>query len=184
MRVAMAFAVLLAATAAFANPIAFDMYIDFDPPNHVHSVYPAPYTTVNAHVVLENYLPWDIYAVFFDVDMMFGDALITGSFVPATPVYTVQIVDNGITIIAEDCISEFPATLGYVPVFYTGAPDCVQIHPHVDNGNTIVMCDTMEDYQYCYVLDGGIGMEPQELRELCGNPVQDIAWGAIKSLYR
>ena len=65
-----------------------------------------------------------------------------------------------------------------------GVPDCVQIQPHIDNGHTFVTCGDMVERDYCYVMDGGIGMEPQEVRELCGNPVQDIAWGAIKALYR
>lgn len=185
MRVATAFVVLLLAGAALANPIAIEMFVDFDPPNWVHSTYPPPYTTVNAYIAtdLAAYYGQDIYAVSFDVDMMFGDAVITGSFVPAYPNYTVQIVDNGITVIVEECFGDSPATLGYVPVFYTGMPDCVQIQPHVDNGHTLVTCDMVE-HDYCFVVDGGIGMEPQGPRELCGNPVQNIAWGAIKAMYR
>lgn len=186
MRIAITCAVLLVAIAAAANPIAIEMFVDFDPPNWVHSIYPAQYTTVNAYIVMDLVALYgqDIYAVSFDVDMMFGDSTIAGSFVPTYPTYTVQIVDDGITVTVEDCISESPATLGYVPIFYTGMPDCVQIQPHVSNGHTFVACGDMIERDYCYVLDGGIGMEPQSPRELCGNPVQDIAWGAIKALYR
>ncbi len=186
MRTATVFVMALVAAVASANPIALDLYVDFDPPNFAPSVYPTPYTTVNAYIVsdLAAMAGQDIYAVSFDVDMMFGDAVITGSFTPASPVYTVQIVDNGVVIIAEDCISESPVVLGYVPVFYAGSPDCVQILPHIYNGHTFVTCGDMVEHDYCYVLDGGIGMEPQPPQELCGNPVQDIAWGAIKALYR
>lgn len=184
--VAIAVSVLvLAAATSFANPIAIDLYVDFDPPNYVHSTYPAQYTTVNAYIAMDlvGFYGQDIYAVSFDVDMLFGNSIITGDFVPAYPTYAVQMVDNGITVIAEDCISESPATLGYVPVFYTGMPDCVQIKPHIDNGHTFVTCDNMDEHSWCYVMDGGIGMEPQS-QEYCGNPVQNIAWGAIKALYR
>ena len=187
MRTAIAVDVLLVAAGAYANPIAIDMYVDFDPPNGVFSVYPAPYTTVNAYIVAElGYLTGeDVYAVSFDVDLMFNAAVITGSFVPAFPTYTVQIVENGIVVVAEDCISVFPATLGYVPIFYTGGQDYVQINPHAYNGNTFVTCGSMEEHDYCYVMDGGLGIEPQPPRDLCGSPVRDdITWGAIKSLYR
>ena len=184
MRVAMAFAVVMVAAAAIANPIAVEMYVDFDPPNYVPSVYPIPYSMVDAFIVtdLVAYSGQEIYAISFDVDVLFGNAIVSGNFVPAVPVYSVQIVDNGITVIAEDCISEIPATLGYVPIFYTGAPDCVQITPHIFQGHTFVTCDMVE-HDWCYAGDGGIGMEP-DVQAYCGNPVQDIAWGAIKAMYR
>ena len=183
--VAIAALVLLAAATSFANPIAVELYVDFYPPNYAHSIYPAPYTMVDAYIAMDlvGLYGQSIYAVSFDVDMMFGDSVISGDFVPADPVYTVQIVDNGIVVIAEDCIIESPATLGYVPVFFTGMPDCVQILPHAYNGHTFVTCDDMVERDWCYVMDGGIGMEP-DLQEYCGNPVKDIAWGAIKALYR
>ena len=185
MRVAMIFAILLIAAAAIANPIAVEMYVDFEPPNYVHSIYPAPYTTVNAYITMDLVMLYgqDVYAVSFDVDMLFGDAIITGDFVPAIPAYTVQIVDNGITVIAEDCISESPATLGYVPVLYTGVPDCIQIRPHIDNSHTFVTCNDLVEHDWCSVMDGGLGMEP-DLQAYCGNPVQNVAWGVIKAMYR
>ena len=52
MRVAIVFAMLAVAAVASANPIAFDLYVDFDPPNWVHSIYTAPYSTVNAYIVI------------------------------------------------------------------------------------------------------------------------------------
>jgi hypothetical protein len=180
----MVFAVLLFAAAAAANPIAIEMYVDFDPPNVVHRVDPPAYSTLNAYIVADlGYMGEDVYAVSFDVDVMFGAAVITGSFVPSLPIYTVQIVDNGIIVTNESCFDTWPATLGYVPIFYTGVPDIVRILPHIYNGHTYAVCGSLTEYDWCYAMDGGIGMEPQ-LEEYCGNPIEDMAWGAIKAMYR
>jgi hypothetical protein len=185
MRIAIAFALVLVAGAVAANPVAEELYVDFDPPNHVEVIYPAPYTTVEAYIVTEipGYIGQDIYSISFDVEMLFGQAIITGDFVPAYPVYTVQITDNGITVIAPDCISGYQATLGYVPVFYIGMPDIVHIVPHAYAGHTFVTCGDMEEYDWCYVMDGGLGTAPG-VYAYCGNPVEDVAWGVIKAMYR
>jgi len=54
-RVTWVAAALLAASCALAggNP-GVRVYIDFDPPNYVHSVSPEPYSTVDAYICLDN----------------------------------------------------------------------------------------------------------------------------------
>ena len=174
--------------AAAANPIAVDLFVDFYPPNGVMSVYPAPYTTFNAYVVANlGYLTGDgVYSVSFDVEV--PDVMPPVSdFVPADPTYTVLgIVGDGITVIVEDCITSFPATLGYVQLFYMGTPGQLQILSHPYLGHVFTTCgDPGSEEDYCYVQGGGIGMEPPEPLILCShNPVEDVTWGAIKSLYR
>ena len=102
MRTALAvlmFGLTLIATAA-ANPIAVELYVDFDPPNHVESIYPVPYETVFAYVVADiGYITGeDVYSVSFDVEV--PDVMPPVSdFVPADPSYTVLgIVGDGITV--------------------------------------------------------------------------------------
>ena len=179
--------VVLAAATSFANPIAIELYVDFDPPNGVVSVYPTPYTTVYAHVMADlGYGTGDgVYSVSFDVEVTDTMPPIT-DFVPADPAYNVLgIVGDGITVVAEDCITSFPARLGYVPIFYVGVPGLVQIVQHPVQGHVFVTCgETGGEYTYCYVMDGGIGAEPGAPLDLCVNPVEDVTWGVIKSLYR
>lgn len=178
---------LLTAATSFANPIAIDLFIDFEPPYAVMSTYPTPYTTVFAYVVADlGYLTGeDVYSVSFDVEVTDGMPPIS-DFVPVDPTYTVLgIVGDGITVIAEDCITSFPATLGYVPIFYVGVPGLVQIVEHPVQGHVFVTCgETGGEYTYCYVMDGGIATEPGAPRDLCLSPTQDVAWGVIKAMYR
>jgi hypothetical protein len=186
MRVAMVFAVLVAAVAASANPIALDMYVDFDPPNGAMSVYPAPYSSVYAYVVADlGYIAGqDVYAIQFDVEVPEGTAQLS-DFVPAEPGFIVTgIVGDGITIVAEDCISTFPAVLGHVPVLYLGVPGVVEIVPHPYNGHVFLTCPDYDEYTYCYTMGGGIGMEPLAPLDLCLSPTQDVAWSVIKAMYR
>jgi len=177
----------LVATAA-ANPIAVELYIDFDPPNHVESIYPGPYVTVFAYVVADiGYITGeDVYSVSFDVEV--PDVMPPVSdFVPADPTYTVLgIVGDGITVVVEDCLTQFPATLGYVPIFYLGTPGQVQVLPHPYLGHVFTTCgDPGSEYEYCYVQGGGIGMYAPEPLILCDHtPVRDVTWGAIKALSR
>jgi hypothetical protein len=100
------------------------------------------------------------------------------------PMYDVQIVENGITVVNPDCWDTWPVTLGYLSLFYLGNPGLVEIVPHVDNGHSYITCgDPGEVIDYCYVLHGGIGMQPYETT-YCGSPVENITWGAVKALYR
>jgi len=187
MRFAISVVVLMVAVAATANPIAEELYIDFDPPNHVQTIYPAPYTTFNAYIVADlGYMTLDgVYSVSFDVEVTGGTAQLL-DFVPAQPGYIVQgIVGDGIIVIAEECFLTFPVVLGHVPLLYLGAPGFVQIVEHPYRGNVYVTCgDPGEELEYCYTQGGGIDTYPPGPMIYCTNPVEDVAWGAIKALYK
>jgi hypothetical protein len=177
----------LVATAA-ANPIGIDLFVDFEPPYAMTSIYPAPYTTVFAYVVADiGYITGeDVYSVSFDASVTEGTGVMV-DFTPIDPSYIVLgIVGDGITVIAEDCFTQFPATLGYVHIFYLGMPGIVEIVPHPYLGHVFTTCgDPGSEHEYCYVQGGGIGMYAPEPLILCDhNPVSDVAWGAIKALYR
>ena len=178
---------LTLATTAAANPIAVELYVDFDPPNGIMSTYVAPYTTVAAYVMADlGYTGEDVYSVSLKAEVTDGTGVML-DFVPADPSYIVLgIVDNGITVIVDDCLDQFPAVLGYVPVFYLGYPGHIQLLAHPDQGHVFTTCgDPGSEHDYCYVQGGGINTEPPELLILCDhNPVRDVAWGAIKALYR
>ena len=186
MRIATTFAVLLVAVAVSANPIAFDMYVDFDPPNGAMSAYPTPYTSVYAHIVSDlSYLTGDpIYGVSFDIEVPPGSAQMS-DFVPADPAYVVTgIIGDGITVIDEDCFEQGTVVLGHVPILYLGVPGMVQIVAHPYQGHVFVTCPDYDEYTYCITMGGGLGMEPTAPLDLCLSPVQDVQWGVIKAMYR
>ena len=186
MRVATAFAVLLVAVTVSANPIAIELYVDFDPPNGAISIYPPPYSSVNAYVVSDlSYMVGDpIYAVSLDVEVPPGSAQMSG-FVPASPSYSVTgILGDGITVSSEDCFDSGTVVLGHVPVLYLGVPGVVQIVAHPTQGHVFETCPDHDEYTYCYVMGGGLGMEPLAPLDLCLSPVEDVQWGVIKAMYR
>ncbi|MBN1459326.1 MAG: hypothetical protein JXA57_07305 [Armatimonadetes bacterium] len=169
-----------------ANPIAIEMMIDFDPPNMVFEAYPAPYTTVDAYVVAD-FTGWveGINMVAFRLAVPPETGTVTG-FSSSNPIVTISgDWETGIIVATSDCIDTFPATLGYLSIFYMGVPGRVRIESHLDLGNVYTACDgPTEEYEYCYVMDGAIGMSCTAPRDICANPVQDVTWAAVKSLYR
>lgn len=46
--------VLLASSAHAGGNPGVRIYIDFDPPNYMHSISPQPYSTVEAYICLDN----------------------------------------------------------------------------------------------------------------------------------
>ena len=51
---ALGLAVFVASSAYAGGNPGVRIYIDFDPPNYMHSISPEPYTTVEAYVCLDN----------------------------------------------------------------------------------------------------------------------------------
>lgn len=172
---------------AAANPIAIEMMIDFDPPGYVHEAYPAPYTQVDAYVTAD-FTGWiegiNMVAFRLGLPPETGTGL---DFYTASPIIFIDgDWESGIIVWTDDCLDTFPVILGYLSMFYLGVPGHVTIDPHPDLGHVFTACDNPgETLEYCYVQDGGIGTGAPEPRFLCEhNPVMNVAWGAIKSLYR
>jgi hypothetical protein len=169
-----------------SNPVAIEMMIDFDPPNMVNEIYPTPYTTFNAYLVADfTGLAEGTNMVAFRFDVSPEMGVVTG-FTSGNPIiFITGSWDTGLIVTSTDCIDTFPATLGYLNVLYLGVPGQIRIEPHLLAGHVFATCDEpSEEYEYCYVLDGAVGMNGTEPRFICTNPVQDVTWGAIKTLYR
>ena len=91
--VVLMFGLTLATTAA-ANPVSSDeLYIDFDPPNRLHSITPTPYTTVDAYVVAE-FLDQGWPDGFSAVSFRLSNPLIECPGVMATAVFTFGAVSS------------------------------------------------------------------------------------------
>jgi hypothetical protein len=87
MRTVIVFAALLLAISAAANPIAIELYVDFDPPNAISYIDPAPYTMLNAYVSAELYAPAPVEAISFDLNVWEGTAIVSGTASPSsTPI--------------------------------------------------------------------------------------------------
>ena len=181
---------LIVVSTAAANPIAADIYIDFDPPNEVFFVYPTQYVAFDAYVVIGTYTPWlSASSVSFDLELGPGMGVFATDFVSDLPGALVEgIPGDGITVSAEDCLGEFPLILGRITVFpvNAGLPGYLYLHAHPDQGNAWVNCqDPPEEREYCFVQDGGINTYEVWPRDVCGiSPVISSDWGAIKAMYR
>ncbi len=188
--VAIAVLVLLfvGAGTAFANPIMGDwLYIDFDPPNYVHDVYPEIFTTVDAYVMFSHgdFL-WDgLTAISFTLEVTPG----MGSSYEFTPLLPGDLAVGewytGITVASTECVAtEFPVTIGRLSFVYEGIPGYVAIVDLPDYPRWVMNCDDPgEMFEYCVYWNGGVG-RPGVSGDCAVNPVEDVTWGSLKALYR
>ena len=186
MRIAIAFAVCaLCPLIAAGNPIIGEqVYIDFDPPNLTHSVYPAPFEEVEAYVVVDlvNGYTEDFSSIYFRLATTPG----TADLPTFTNLVPGAIVEgdwfSGISI-TTDCVSAVPPLpIGKLSFIYNAIPGDVKIEEHPEHPNLIINCS--EEWNvFCVRMHGGVAKEAIE-GDCFGSPVEDASWGAIKGLYR
>jgi hypothetical protein len=183
----MAFAAVscLFAVTASANPIIGEqVYVDFDPPNQTHSVYPELFETVEAYVVVDLTMGYreDFRAIYFRMATTPGTAdqptftnLLPGAIVEGDWF-------NGISI-TVDCVSAVPPLpIGKLTFVYNGIPGDVTIEPHPESPALLISC-LDEWLVFCVRMHGGVAKEAPE-GDCYASPVEDASWGAIKGLYR
>ncbi len=176
--------VMLVATMAFAggNPNVVG-YIDFDPPNRIHYVTPAPYTTVLA------------YICFGDLDMgmagasfMVSDVMVDCPDVFAPPSFTNLLPGDlaignyltGITLASTDCMTDADVCVAYVSLYYLGGACCIELLDHPDYPRWVLDCNDpaqVDFYQLMAHGSVGGGLCPEI------SPVEDTTWGSIKAMY-
>ena len=185
----------LAVTAtAGDNPQVF-AYISFDPAGDPlqNAVAPAPFTTVDAYVVL-GCVEGGMTTISFGLNNAMVECpgvMATQAFVNLLPgglMIGDPFTPPGATIASTDCMITDPVIVGYGSYFYMGGDCCIYIVDHVDYPRWVVDCNEpgLVDY-YCLAGHGFVGVAPQcpdvEVCP-CGNPVEDATWGGIKALYR
>jgi hypothetical protein len=113
---------------AGANPAPGNiMSIDFEPPSEVHSVYPEPYTEVQAHVMFlypEN-PTMGITVLSFALDLtpgMWSSAQFT-NLLPGD--LSIGTWDTGITIASTECMMDYATDVGVLSFIYQGVPRMV-----------------------------------------------------------
>lgn len=188
MRTAIATAVgicFLCPVIAFGNPIIGEqIYVDFDPPNLVHSVYPALFEEVEAYVVVDlmaGYTP-DFSAIYFRLAVTPGtaDSPTFTNLVPGAVVEGDWL--SGISI-TTDCVSAVPPLpIGKLSFIYNGIPGDVTIEEHPEYPDLIINCQG-EWLVFCVRMHGGVAKDASE-GDCGGSPVENASWGAIKGLYR
>ena len=178
--------VMLVATMAFAggNPNVVG-YIDFDPPNRIHYVTPAPYTTVLAYICFGD-LDLGMAGASFMVSDVGVDC--PGVFAP-DPGFTNLLPGDlaignyltGITLASTDCMTDADVCVGYVSLYYLGGACCIELLDHPDYPRWLLDCnDPAEVDFYQHLAHGSIG------GAICpdASPVEDATWGSIKAMYK
>jgi len=185
-----ALVLVLAAGTAVANPIVGEwLFIDFDPPNFTHRVDPQIYTAFDAYLMLDlrNSVEPEFTSVSFRLDVTPG--------VSSTPVFAnllpgglaVGNWETGITLASTECITSFPAQIAVLSLYYLGTPGDVAIYDHPEYPRWLVNCDDPGmTFYYCMYSFGGVGKDPAigPDGDCGGNPVEDVSWATIKSLFR
>lgn len=174
-------------SAACANPIITEwFYVDFDPPNLIHTVSPATNSVVEAYVVLD----LSVSATQEFQSISFRLELTPGMW--AEPVFTsllpggvaVGTWDAGVTLTSTECITAFPAPVAKLSFRYLGNPGDVLIRDHPQYPRWVVGCEDPEQvFTYCVLSHGGVGKGPVS-GDCGGNSVQEMTWTAIRALYR
>jgi len=187
--------VLVVAVAAHAagNPDA-RIYIDFDPPNYVHSILPPEESFVRAYVCIDQ-IGEGITSVCFRLE----DISIYPQFSMASWVdlggwgrhdglAPWELTMDHDRRYAPDCVTsdQEPVVVGYVEYYYWGpGGGCVEVLDS-DWGAVIVYdCSIgIEMDAICVLSHGSIAGTPCPAGDCSAAPVEDSAWGTIKSLYR
>jgi hypothetical protein len=178
-------ACLLCPTVVLGNPIIGEqVYIDFDPPNEAHSVYPALFEEVEAYVVVDlTYgVIQDFSSIYFRLATTPGTAdqpsfqnLVPGAIVEGNWF-------EGISI-TTDCLSAIPPVpIGKLTFVYNGIPGEVRIEPHPEFPALLIDCQDAW-FAFCVRMHGGVEQEAPQ-GDCFGSPVEEASWGAIKGLYR
>jgi len=178
---------LVGAGSVSANPVAYDaIYVDFDPGSYVSQIYPAPFETVEAFIMLDmlgSYV--DFLSVSFKISVTPGimmDEPIVESLLPGGA----MVGDwwSGMTLTSTECIdpSAYPYPIARVTFDYAGGAGAITIGDHPVYPRWVVDCNN-GTHIYCVLWHGGIG-QPAPPGDCEGQPVESASWSVIKSLYR
>jgi hypothetical protein len=178
--------VLLGAGPVLANPVAFDaMSITFDPGNYMSRLDPAPYSQIQAYVMLEMFASYTGFTtVSFKINVTPGTSA-PPSFQSLLPGgLSIGLWEEGITLSSTECITPdmHPYPIAAMQMFYLGVPGDIIIGDHPDYPRWVVDCDD-NVHIYCVLMNGGIGKDAV-FGDCEGQPVEASSWSAIKSLYR
>ena len=178
--------VMLVAVTAFGggNPGVVG-YIDFDPPNRVHSATPVPYTQFLAYVCLGD-LEMGMTGVNFmltDVMVEYPGVSLFVNFVNLLP-GNLAIGDyrTGISLASTECVAGPEVSVAYLDMMWTAdGAACIELLDHPVDARWVTDCNVPAQVDlYTLIAHGSVNgaiCEP-------ASPVEDATWGSIKALYR
>lgn len=193
-RVLMIALALLVSVSAHAggNPDA-RVYIDFDPPNYVHSI-PAPeqFTMLEAYLLVDG-LGTGISVISF----RFNDIAAEYPGFCAVPTFTDMFSDElpiwnpfemGYTASSTQCRTDSlgPVLIGQISLFYIGsqgAGGCIKVVDHGEYPRRLGDCDDEVDY-FCILSHGSVGGVECPTGDCGPVSVETGTWGSMKALYR
>ena len=184
--------VLLASSAHAGGNPDIRIYIDFDPPDYVHAVQPAQYTTVSAYVCLDQ-LGEGVKSIAFrtnDLEDDYPGVCAAANFVVLLPglhgITNIPWWDPGVALTSSECMTEEPVLIGRLDFFYLGGSACLEIRDHLEFPRWVVDCaePVGEVDTYCVLAHGVIGDATCAEGDCVPVPVEEGSWGTIKSLYR
>ena len=180
-------AVMVSSVSAGGNPDV-RIYIDFDPPNYVHSIEPEVYTAARAHVCLDQ-IGDGVSSVSFRLPDLATDC--PGVFAPASWVCNwyhcgfMPSYDGNVVAANLECVHGEPSVVVFADLFYLGGECCVGIRDHTDYPRWVVDCsDPGQVDFYCLLSRGSVGGGLCPEGDCPPVPVEPGTWGTIKSLYR
>ena len=179
-------------------------YIDFSPPDYVHSVAPEPFTLVDAYLVLDCFSDLGpgstgMRGICFTIDITPGTSLSTSytSLLPSS--IWIGEWDTGITIASGVCVapdgsvpeSNGVVVVGKISMFYSGVPGDIVIADHPNFPRFLGGCPEGDENSWRVLSNGGVGQPPSVpgdpgAEECFGSSsaVQHSSWGAIKAMFR
>ena len=185
---------LLACSASGGGNPDVRTYFDFDPPNYVHELSPAPYTTVDMYLCLDQ-LDSGMNAICFRttnlvtefpgvfgtqafMSLLPGDIPI-GGWHPWEPM--------GAFVASTECngSADEPLVVGYITTFYLGGEGWVEILDHPEYPRWVIDCGEPGEFdQYCVYRNVSVGGAEAPPGDCDVTPTELTGWGVIKSLYR
>ena len=148
MKVLMVFLILIAAVATAGagwNP-EVRCYIDFDPPNQVHTISPDPGSTVDAYICVD-FLDMGLTALSFRLTDVMSDCpgvfssysfenLLPGGLTVGDP-----LSYEGCTVAAIECTGPGAVCVGVVHLEYVGGDCCILLEDHRDYPRWVGDCN-------------------------------------------
>jgi hypothetical protein len=137
------------------------LYIDFDPPNRVHSISPEVNDEIDAFVVVDCMNPENFpgglgtICIRLEVDAGVSARPWFESLLPGE--MRIGNWKDGITLASTPCAGESPVAIGVLHLRYLGKPGAVRILDHPDFPRWVVNCE-LDTTSYCVGSHGGIGM--------------------------
>jgi hypothetical protein len=185
--VAMVLAVAAAVpTLAGQNP-GIRIYLDTDPPNHVHEACPEANQTFDVYVCLDGFGPGGgTRGTAFLLERTFvGFKLEQEALLGGLDFGDAEV--DGWTIAAgEDCVYPDPfidvVVVARITYMYLGVPGTLDVLPHPYTGRHVFDCDFDDFDQYCMAGNLGVCMPPNPPEDGCDHP--GVHWTRVFCEYQ